>query len=34
MSKTELDRLDALIASPEHHRLILENDKVRVVEDF
>lgn len=32
MSKTEIDPLDALIASPEHHRLILENDKVRVVE--
>lgn len=32
MSKTEIDPLDALIAAPEHHRLLLENDKVRVVE--
>lgn len=31
-NKHELDPLDALIASPEHHRLLMENDKVRVVE--
>lgn len=28
----QLDPLDALIASPNHHRLLMENDKVRVVE--
>ena len=28
----ELDPLDALIVSANHHRLLLENDKVRVVE--
>lgn len=32
--KNELDPLDALIASPNHHRLLMENDKVRVVETF
>jgi hypothetical protein len=26
------DALDALIASPEHHKLLFENDKVRVLE--
>lgn len=26
------DELDALIAAPEHHRLLLENDSVRVLE--
>ena len=26
------EKLDALIAAPEHHRLLMENDKVRVVE--
>jgi hypothetical protein len=31
-NKNELDPLDALIASPNHHRLLMENDKVRVVE--
>ncbi|MBS1701047.1 MAG: hypothetical protein JST12_05265 [Armatimonadetes bacterium] len=28
------ESLDALIAAPEHHRLLLENDRVRVVETF
>jgi hypothetical protein len=31
-TKQEIDPLDALIASPNHHRLLMENDKVRVVE--
>ncbi len=26
------DNLDALIAAPEHHRLLLENDRVRVLD--
>ena len=31
-NKNELDPLDALIASSNHHRLLMENDKVRVIE--
>lgn len=31
-TKDQLDPLDALIAAPQHHRLLMENDKVRVVE--
>ena len=26
------DELDALIAAPEHHKLLLENDSVRVLD--
>ena len=28
------DELDALVASAQHHRLLLENDRVRVLESF
>lgn len=31
-SQIELDPMDALIAAPEHHRLIMENEQVRVIE--
>ncbi len=31
-NKNQLHPLDALTASPNHHHLLLENDKVRVVE--
>ena len=28
------DSLDALVAAPEHHRLVFENDEVRVLDTF
>jgi hypothetical protein len=28
------DELDALVAAPEHHKLLMENDSVRVIDTF